>query len=105
MPLTRRGIEVLVAMAGAEDRGEYEDAEIVCSGFECWLGLERVSRRTVTNLLRHACVSDQSDGGLAERYVLTGTGRASIHDPECAERVLQAVMEGRNVDERGFPVS
>lgn len=102
--LSPRALEILKEMHAAEAREDWEDSEIVCSGIDCWLGLTRVARRTVTSLVRHMAVSLASEPGSEERYVLSGTGRKILEDPAVADRVLAALLTGQPVDEAGNPI-
>lgn len=103
--LTERAHEILQQMHSAEAQEDWENAEIVCDGIECWLGLTRVSRRTVTCLLRHVAVSMASEPGSAERYTLSGTGRRILVDPSVADRVVAAMLAGEAVDGAGNPIN
>jgi hypothetical protein len=97
-------LSVLRAMIQAEETGEYEDAEIVCSGRECWLGLDKVASRTVDRLLGCMAISDISDDRRTQRYVINGTGRAIVEDPSVADAVVEALRRGGAFDERGRPI-
>jgi len=102
--LSKRSLEILAEMDAAEKREDWEDSEIVCSGIDCWLGLTKVSRRTVDALLRHLAVSYAAEPGATERYVLSGTGRAILADPSVADRIVAAVLAGKPVDAQGNPI-
>jgi hypothetical protein len=102
--VTKRCLEVLKAMIDAARREEWDEAEIVCEGGTCWLGVERVSRATVQRLLRCLAVSSASEPGSLERYVVSETGRAIAADPALAEKVWRAVVAGVPVDAKGDPL-
>lgn len=102
--LTKRAMEVLGLMKAAQDQEDWEGAEIVCSGIDCWLGETRISRSTVTCLVRHVAVSLASEPDAMERYTLSGTGKAILDDPATADRIVAALYAGRNVDATGNPV-
>lgn len=72
-------------------------AEIVVEGREAWLGMERLSIRTVTQLLRLMALSE-ADGchPRTPRYVLNGTGRALARRASLAQEIEAAIATGRN---------
>ena len=102
--LTKRAAEILDLMLEAEMRQDYEGAEIVCDGLSCYLGEMLVSRRTVTNLIRHVAVSLASEPGGMERYTVSGTGRKIAADPSVADRIVAALEAGIACDESGNPI-
>jgi hypothetical protein len=103
---TKRAWEVLRQMAAEEKAENHEDAEIVCEGFICYLGVERISYRTVANLLSHCCVSSTKDEGSSmARFSLNGTGRAALQDEGVPERVWLALRSNIAVDQKGFPLA
>lgn len=67
--LSKRAIEVLQSLQAAERAENWDHAEIVCDGIDCWMGDERISRQTVNRLVRVVAVS-LDDGGGAEHYTL-----------------------------------
>jgi hypothetical protein len=74
--------KTLARMKTAEDADELADAEIVCEGRECWIGLTKIARRTLNELLRLCLVHDDSEQGKGvERYTLNSEGRAMVADP------------------------
>jgi len=103
--LSERSLHILRKMVAAEAAEDYEGAEIVCSGIICYLDEERISRRTVDNLLRHVAVKSGSEPGELERYRVSGTGRAIAGDPAVADKVLACVLRGIPCDEQGNPIS
>lgn len=96
---------VLRAMHAAELSEAWGDAELVCSGIECYVGLRRVSHTTVRALLSWCAVSEtgEADKG-TNRYMLNGTGRAALTDPGVPDRIKAALLNRQNVDDRGFPI-
>ncbi|MCV9964006.1 hypothetical protein OIU34_19180 [Pararhizobium sp. BT-229] len=102
--LTRRAIEVLNTMIAAEKAGDHDDAEIVCEGRSCWLGIERLTRKLVDSLVLHVAVSEVSEPGSLERYVINGTGRRIADNPEIADAILKALAGGQAFDEAGNPL-
>ncbi len=78
----------------AEREDRLEDAEIVCDGIECWLGLRRVSYRTVKSLLRLTALSFSDLGG-GQHYTLNETGRELLKRPELAHDVRLAIFRGK----------
>jgi hypothetical protein len=102
--ISKKAEDVLKAMAAALDAEDYDEAELVVDGRSTWLGYEKVPRRVVIELLEVVAIRDISDGGKLQRYVISGTGRAILEDPETAFRVMSALMRGIPVDERGHPI-
>jgi len=78
--MTKRALEVLQAMAKAEAENNLEDAEIVQEGGQCWVGLERISPRTVERLLQLCLLRHEGSGG-CDRYTLNEEGRRMAADP------------------------
>ncbi len=73
---------VLARMLEAEQAEQFDDAELVCDGRQCWIGLEQTARAVVNELLREVLIRDTSDGGKgAERYTLNEDGRRAAADP------------------------
>lgn len=99
--LTKRALELLGLMTAAEAREEYDEAEIVCDGFRCYLGEIPVSHRTVKNMLQHVAVSAASEPGSLERYVISETGRRILEDPAVADRVVWCLLNGIPCDAAG----
>ena len=87
--------QVLEDMRTAEQKETYDDAEIVCDGSECWVGLRRISRRTVDGLLRLAAISPEKFDK-SSVYVLNDTGRALLKRPELATELRLALYQGRS---------
>lgn len=102
--LTNRALKVLEEMAEAESRGDYAECEIVCDGAICWLGITRIHRRTIMNLIQHVAISLVSEPGSLERYMITGTGRAILQDPDVGEKVRMNLLKGINCDASGNPI-
>ena len=92
-------------MADAEAAELFEDAEIVCSGRDCWIGDHPVASRTVDRLLTAFAISDVSEGAKTRRYVINGTGRAILADPLVAEEVMKAALTGGAFDAEGKRLS
>ncbi len=79
--LSTAATNVLSLMQRAEDTAEYSDAEIVCEGRYCYVGLKSISKATVNELLRLVLIRDDSDqNGKVERYTLNEEGRAILID-------------------------
>jgi len=117
--LTKRQLAILRAMIAAADAAgsteevcdgtedilpDDERAEILCDEGGCWLGYERVSRRTVDGLLSACAITLVSEPGSLERYGVTGTGRLIAKDPEVADKVVAALLAGVAVDAGGNPI-
>jgi hypothetical protein len=54
--LSKRTLEVLRSLLAAERAENWDQAEIVCDGLDCWMGDERLSRQTVNRLVRVVAV-------------------------------------------------
>lgn len=80
--LTPAVVRACREMAEAEAREEYEDAEIVGSGIEYWLGLRRVSASTIKKMLMLCLVSSEGIGTNYERFTLNEDGHGVAKDPE-----------------------
>lgn len=82
-------LRALRALRDAEVREEYENAEIVCDGIECYIDLTRISYRTVQAMLRLCLIHDDSDTKGCCRYSLNEDGRAMADNPEHVPRIVQ----------------
>lgn len=102
--LTARQRAVLETMASEHDAGRYEEAEIVCSGIECWLGHERVSRKTVTALLTWLAIKEDESSRGVYRYTISSIGRNALKDPEIVGRVKLALAKNQRIDDMGNPI-
>jgi hypothetical protein len=106
--LTKRAFELLQIMvdsetAPVEDDG-YDRTEIICEGAICYLGLDKISYRTVLNLIAHCCISLNSGEESARRFSINGTGRAALADPGVPDRVRLAILAQKPVDHLGNPL-
>jgi hypothetical protein len=81
-------------MIEAENDDRFDDAEIVCDGNSCWLGIRRVRIATVHELLRVMALKDSSAGSKVQRYLINGSGRALHAKPELAQEIVAAVIKG-----------
>lgn len=81
MTLSLAAHRVVKLMAAAEKADALEDAEIVCEGQSCWVGLNRTTRAVVTELLRKVLVRSEDCNGGVERYTLNSDGRRAVDDP------------------------
>lgn len=70
--LTRRQIEVLKIMVENEDN---ENGEIVYEKGVGYIGLEKISSRTLFALLRCCCISQDSYNSGCEHYYINSTGK------------------------------
>lgn len=103
--ITERAREVLEHLVRAEKAEDWDEAEIVCDGLVCYLGYDtKISRRTVSNLLRHVAISQTSNPGETQRYAINGTGRAILDDPTVADRIVENMMRGIACDHYGRPI-
>lgn len=67
----------LQRLKDAEDRDDFDDAEIVCEGRECYIGTDAIAKRVVFELLRLCLLKDESEQGKGvERYTINEEGRA-----------------------------
>lgn len=88
-------VRVIRAMLDAEQRDEWEDAEIVRSGGECWCGLDRISPHTLDQGLRLCLFRSEGVGTSCERHTLNEDGRALAADPTgYIPRILRCVAAG-----------
>lgn len=92
MWLTNTLDEILREMIAATDREDVENAEIVCEGIFCYLGLRRVHRGSVRRLLTLMAISDRSDGSM-ERYAVNDMGRAIVRRPAIIQELATALRE------------
>jgi hypothetical protein len=83
MSLISKGLlRALREMRDAEDRGAYEEAEIVYSQGECWLGDRRISTRTLQAGLYLCLFRSEGIGGSYERHTLNEDGSELANDPD-----------------------
>jgi len=75
--LSVRALEVLKAMRSDPEA----NGELVCSGIEVWVGLERTSHSILKKLLQLCLVSKESNPGGYDIYILNSDGRQIIDDP------------------------
>ncbi len=92
--LSKAALRCLGEMIEAETDERYEDAELVCDGNSCWLGIRRVQKKTVNELLSVLALKDSNDGSTVQRYVINGVGRALHADPNLALDVVEALKQG-----------
>lgn len=71
-----------------------EEEDLVCDRLECWVGLTRFSRRTVTALLRLTAISECRFPGGGETYTLNDTGRALLRRPELEAELMNTLLKG-----------
>lgn len=105
--LSRRALEVLTILADVErivaDLDDDFEIDLVSEGTVVWLGGERLRWATLEQLVRCCAVSDTSEGGSVQRWIINGTGRAIVRRPELHPEVLNAISAGqpfRIVDDR-----
>ena len=83
-------MRVLIQMKQAEAEDNLDDAEIVCEGRSCYVGLDSISKATVNELLQFVLIRDGSDqGGKMERYSLNEEGRAMVDDPNYVPKIVE----------------
>lgn len=93
--ISKAAMRVLTQMKDAEDTDDFDDAEIVCEGRSCYVGLDSISKATVNELLRLVLISDDSDGKGVERYSLNEEGRAMVADPDYIPKIVPLLAGGR----------
>jgi hypothetical protein len=79
--LTKRQLEVLRMMADAEDREEFDGAELVYDRGTGYVGLERIGGRTLVALIKACAISQSSINGGTEVWTINETGRQLIERP------------------------
>lgn len=81
-PISRAAQAVLQRMIEAHDKDDFENAELVCDGGECWVGYRRTSRAIVNELLRAVLIRDVGEQGKRmERYSINEDSRKAAVDP------------------------
>lgn len=85
--------KVLTRLTRPDDEGDLtsETSELVCEGFACWAGDVRTNRRVVNLLVQYLLLTDVSDEGGIERYVISDTGRAALRRPELLGEISRAL--------------
>ena len=92
--ISRAANRILERLKAAEDSDNLDDAEIVCEGRTCFVGLDTVSKATVYELLRLVLIRDDSDQGKGvERYSLNEEGRALLADPDYIPQIVKVLAE------------
>ena len=82
-------MRILTRLKDAEDADNMDDAEVVCEGRTCFVGLDTVSKAKVYELLRLVLISDDSEQGKGvERYSLNEEGRAMVNDPNYIPKIV-----------------
>ena len=81
---------ILERLKAAEDADELYDAEIVCEGRTCFVGLDTVSKAKVYELLGLVLIrNDGEPGASLERYSLNEEGRALLADPLYIPKIVK----------------
>ena len=92
--ISQAAMRVLTQMKQAEAEDNLDDAEIVCEGRSCYIGLSSISKATVNELLRLVLIHDDSNqGGGMERYSLNEEGRAMVDDPNYVPKIVKILAE------------
>jgi len=94
-------LRLLQEMLAAEERDDWEDAEVVCEGIYCYVGHRRVHRSTINHLHRYLALCDQSDVKGAQRFGLNEGGRIIARDPAAADQIMAMIMRGKPFTFRG----
>lgn len=79
---SRALIRAVRDMRSAEEREDFETADIVLSGGQCWLGDRRISPATLNEGLRLCLFRSEGVGSSYERHGLNSDGRGLANDPE-----------------------
>ena len=94
--LTERQLEVLQLLAAAHAAEDWDNAEIVGHGLACWLGDERVSRRTVDALVSLLLVSEEQSAACT-RWTINSTGLRIAKDPQLVPELFRQIVNGHEV--------
>ena len=87
--ISNAAMQILTQLKDAEDADNLDDAEIVCEGRSCYVGLRSISKATVNELLRVVLIRDDSDqNGKLERYSLNEEGRSMVADPTYIPKIV-----------------
>ena len=87
--ISKAAMRALVRMKDAESADNLDDAEIVCEGRTCYIGLDLIAKATVNELLRLVLIRDDSDqNGKVERYSINEEGRAILDDPNYIPKIV-----------------
>lgn len=98
MTLSVAARRVLQRMKAAEDADDLDNAEIVCEGRICYVGLDRTTKGVVYELLRYVLIHDDSEQGKGvERYTLNEEGRAILADPNYVPLITRVLSGGESV--------
>jgi len=88
--ISKAARSILERLKAAENRDELWEAEVVCEGRTCYLGLDRVSKAQIYELLRLVLISDTTDQGEGlERYELNEEGRAMLAQTDYQPKILK----------------
>ncbi len=92
--LSKAATRILKDLKAAEDRDDLFDAEVVCDGRSCYVGLRSVSKATVNELLRLVLICVDSDlGAGVERYSLNEEGRAILENSDYVPKIVIALAK------------
>ena len=93
--ISKAAMSILTRLNDAEDRDDLDDAEVVCEGRTCYLGLDAVSKAKVYELLRLVLLRDATDqNGQMERYTLNEEGRAMVKNPDYVPKIVSLTTGG-----------
>lgn len=86
---------LLQTLADAEDREDWDAAEIVADGIQVWVGEERFHWKTVNQALRLTAIRDTSDeGSRVRRYTINEVGRLLLRAPDQEDAILRCFFSG-----------
>lgn len=93
--LTPACLRVLAAMNTAELEDRLDEAEIVGDRGTYYVGLDRISSRTVNRLLECTAIRDAPYNGGTNVYLLNDAGRSILRRHELAEELRNAYLQGK----------
>jgi hypothetical protein len=96
MWLTKALDTILREMIAAEDREDFEEAEIVCDGGLCYVGDRRIHKGSVYRLLQLMAIKDVSDTKGCERYRVNDMGRSIVRRPAIIQELARALIDKKS---------
>lgn len=95
--MTARQLEVLRQMADAEKRDDFYNAEIISEGILCYLGDEKISRKTLNFFIDHTLVSlDSFSKESPQLWTINGSGRLIAEKPELINELFLRLHSGKS---------
>jgi hypothetical protein len=97
--ISKAAHRILAAMVEHEAREDFEAAQLVREGRQCWLGEKRTTSKVVNELLMLCLVSSQSEqGSPLERYSINEDGRKAALNPGHAPPAILDALKARAVE-------